>query len=181
MEIKRILIEALPTLMLASTITICAGFLLNSALSLGEVIGVLIITPAILGTGGDIGTSFGARITTSLHSGLIEPRFRRFRLVYINFTALFICGLIISVIIGFVSFGISSLMGGEMQLIQFLILSIGAGSIEYVIILFIALSVAFISFRHGLDPDNLVAPLITTIADLIGISAIFLILKIIGP
>ncbi|MFX1295232.1 MAG: magnesium transporter [Promethearchaeota archaeon] len=178
MVIKRIIIEALPTLMLASSITVIAGFFLNSALSIGEVIGVLIITPAILGTGGDIGTSFGARITTSLHSGLIEPRFRRFRLVFVNFIALFICGLIVSVIIGFAAFSISELMGGNMGLVQFLILSLGAGSIEYIIILFLSLCISFISFRRGLDPDNLVAPLITTISDLIGISAIFLILSI---
>ena len=179
MEVKRILIEALPVLMLASAITVCGGFLLNSALDYGEVIGVLIITPAILSTGGDIGTSFGARIATSLHSGLIEPRFQRTRLVYINFIALFVCGLIVSVVIGFVAFGISYYLGGGWSLLQFLILSIVAGSIEYAIILFLSLFIAFISFRRGLDPDNLVAPLVTTIADLIGISAIFIVLSLI--
>ena len=179
MNIKRILLEALPTLLLASSITVVAGFLLNSTLAMGEVTGVLLITPAILGTGGDIGTSFGARITTQLHSGLIEPRFKRYSLVLVNFVALLACGIIVSVVIGCVAFGISYFFDGTLALSHFLMLSVLAGAIEYVIILFLSLSIAFISFRHGLDPDNLVAPLVTTIADLIGISAIVLILNLI--
>ncbi len=179
MEIRRILLEALPPSMLAASIAVITGYMLNTTLALGEILGVLIVSPAVLGTGGDLATSFGARITTSLHSGVIEPHFRRFRMVYINFIALYLCGLLVSTVTGIVAFSISNYMEGTMTLWHFLMLSVGAGSIVYAIMLFLALCIAFISFRHGLDPDNLVAPLITTIADLIGISTIFLILNLI--
>ncbi|NVM52220.1 MAG: magnesium transporter [Candidatus Helarchaeota archaeon] len=186
MKVRRILMEALPTLMFVTVITVFAGFLLNSAFYMGDVVGILIITPAIIGTGGDIGTSFGARITTQLHSGLIEPRFRRFRLVYINFFALFLCGFIVSVVIGFAGYSVGALIDGfnfttplGLSLLDYLIIALAAGSIEYILILFISLFIAFISFRRGLDPDNLVAPLVTTIADLIGITVIFLTLNLI--
>ena len=179
MRMRRILIESLPVLMLAAAITVVAGFVLNSALSLGEAVGVLIITPAIIGAGGDLGTSFGARIATQLHSGLIEPRFKRFRLVYINFLALFICGIIVSVVVGLSAFFLRSLLVETgFSLGQFLILAVGAGAIEYSIILFLSFIIVFITFRRGLDPDNLIAPLVTTIADLIGIAAILLILQV---
>ncbi len=179
--VKRILWESLPTLMLVTIITVFAGFLLNSAFSIGNVIGILIITPAIIGTGGDIGTSFGARITTQLHSGLIEPRFRRYKLVYINFLALFVCGLLVSIVVGFTGYGVAALIdtSDSLVLVDYLIISLAAGAIEYLSILFISLFIAFISFKRGLDPDNLVAPFVTTIADLIGIAAIFLILHLI--
>ena len=185
MGVKRILWESLPTLMLVTIITVFAGFLLNSALSIGNVVGILIITPAIIGTGGDIGTSFGARITTQLHSGLIEPRFRRYRLVYVNFIALLACGILVSVLIGFTGYGVGALLeyynpttSLGLSLGDYLLIALAAGTIEYLAILVISLLIAFISFRRGLDPDNLVAPLVTTLADLIGIAAIFLILHL---
>ena len=184
MGVKRILWESLPTLMLVTVITVFAGFLLNSALSFGDVVGILIITPAIIGTGGDIGTSFGARITTQLHSGLIEPRFRRYKLVYINFIALLACGILVSVLIGFTGYGVGALLETYftaslgLSLGDYLLIALAAGAIEYFAILVISLLIAFISYRRGLDPDNLVAPIVTTIADLIGIAAIFLILHL---
>ena len=174
------MLEVLPALLLATTISVFAGYLFNSAFTLGDVVGVLIITPAILGAGGDIGTSFGARITTNLHAGLIEPRFGRFRLVYINFLAMFFCGMIVAVLVGILGFFIGSWIApGELGLFDFLFLSLTAGAIEFALILALSLFIAFITFRHGLDPDNLIAPLITTVADLIGIAALFFILKII--
>lgn len=185
MTLKRILAESLPTLLLVTVISVLAGFLLNSAFSIPDVVGILIITPAIIGTGGDIGTNFGARITTQLHSGLIEPRFKRFKLVYINFIALFLCGFIVSVVVGFTGYYIGAFLDGlnfvtpmGLSMTDYLIISVVAGSFEYSIILFLSLFIDFISFRRGLDPDNLIAPLITTIADLIGISAILLVLNL---
>ncbi|MHA1358152.1 MAG: magnesium transporter [Candidatus Helarchaeota archaeon] len=175
MKVRRIILEAAPTLLFASSISVIAGFLLNSTLSVGEVFGVLIITPAILGVAGDIGTSYGARVSTLLHSGLVEPRFRRFRLVIVDFIALFICAIGITVMISLIGFGVSVFYKGTLTLADFLILSLVTGLIEYIAILFLSLSIAFISFRHGLDPDNLISPLISTIADLIGISVIVII------
>ena len=178
MQLRRTVLEALPALLLASAITVVAGFLLDSTLTIGEVGGILIITPAIICIGGDIGTSFGARIATHLHSGLIEPRFKRTQLLWVNFFAMFFCGLIVSVVVGIVGWTLGIFISpGKLTLLDFLILSLGAGSIEYLAILFVSLFVALVSFRRCLDPDNLVAPLVTTIADLIGIGAILLILK----
>ncbi|MHA1265958.1 MAG: magnesium transporter [Candidatus Helarchaeota archaeon] len=178
MDVKRIIIEALPTLILASTISIFAGFLLNSSLTLGEAIGILIITPPILSIGGDLGTTFGARITTHLHSGLIEPRFGRVRLIYINFIALFLSGLLVSIISAVVAYFLRIIIDptGYLSLADFIIIALGAGSILYVSMLLLSLFIAFESFRRGLDPDNVVAPLISTIADLIGTSMIYLLL-----
>ncbi|MHA1651282.1 MAG: magnesium transporter [Candidatus Helarchaeota archaeon] len=178
MEVKRIIKEALPTLVLASTISVFAGFLLNSSLTMGEVVGILIITPPILSIGGDLGTTFGARIATHLHSGLIEPRFGRIRLIYINFISLFMSGLLVSAISGVVAYFLRIVIDptGHLSLVDFMILSLGAGSILYVSILMLSLFIAFISFRRGLDPDNMVAPLISTTADLIGTGMIFVVL-----
>ena len=180
MKITRTLLESIPILLLVTCISIFAGYLLNSTLSLGEIVGVLTVTPALLSTGGNIGTSFGSRITTSLHSGLIEPHFKRIRLVYVNFIAMLTAGIIIAVIIGFLGYFLSILINPiqNFTLTSYLILTIGAGIIDYSVVLFISLFTAFLSFRRGLDPDNLVAPLVTTIADLIGISTIFLILNL---
>lgn len=180
MRVKRILLEELPTLMLVTIISVFAGYIFEASISLGNAIGILVITPAIICAGGNIGTIFGARITTKLHSGVIEPRFGRIRDVYINFIALFVCGLLVSLLIAFVGFFISGLISPEdsLGLVNFIIISVGTCTILNSGILFLAFFIAFISYRRGLDPDNLVAPIVTTIADLIGILSIFLILNL---
>lgn len=174
------MLESVPVLMLVTCISVFTGFILNTTFSLGDIIGILVMTPALLSTGGNVGTSYGARITTSLHSGLIEPRFKRVRMIYINFFAIYITGILVTVLIGFVGFFISILIGPPtLSLAQYIILAVSAGAIDFIIVLFLSLSTAFISFRHGLDPDNIVAPIVTTLADLIGICSIYLILNLI--
>jgi mgtE-like transporter len=39
---------------------------------------------------------------------------------------------------------------------------------------------AFISFKRGLDPDDMVAPVVTTVGDFMGIVFLFFILGIFG-
>jgi mgtE-like transporter len=36
------------------------------------------------------------------------------------------------------------------------------------------IGIAFVSHRHGLDPDDVVIPLITAIGDIVGIVAVFI-------
>ncbi|HDJ37841.1 MAG TPA: divalent cation transporter, partial [Methanosarcinales archaeon] len=48
-----------------------------------------------------------------------------------------------------------------------------AGCIEMVVVFVATIGIAFVSHRHGLDPDDAVIPLITAIGDIVGITAVF--------
>ena len=48
------------------------------------------------------------------------------------------------------------------------------------IVAFVSVLTAFLSFKRGLDPDDMVAPVVTTVGDFMGIVFLFFILGIFG-
>ena len=52
---------------------------------------------------------------------------------------------------------------------------LAAGMVTILMLIFISIMFSLLTFRRGLDPDNVVVPLLTTIGDLIGISTLLLI------
>jgi mgtE-like transporter len=59
--------------------------------------------------------------------------------------------------------------------VYFLLLKITliAGCIEMIVVFAATICIAFVSHMHGLDPDDVVIPLITAIGDIVGIVAVF--------
>jgi mgtE-like transporter len=45
---------------------------------------------------------------------------------------------------------------------------------------FISIVTAFISFKQGLDPDDMVAPVVTTFGDTLGIILLFIMIGAVG-
>jgi len=44
----------------------------------------------------------------------------------------------------------------------------------------ISVFTAFLSFKKGLDPDDMVAPVVTTVGDVMGIVFLFLLIGVVG-
>src|SRR5699024_10046059 len=69
--------EALPALLVSLVGGLIAGVVLGGMQNeLRIVSGLLMLVPAFLATRGNVFGSFGARLATALHQGLIEPRVR---------------------------------------------------------------------------------------------------------
>ncbi|MBD3226581.1 MAG: hypothetical protein GF329_00195 [Candidatus Lokiarchaeota archaeon] len=182
-QIKKNLIQIIPVLTACMFFGITAGLLLNLidiCLDKELLIGVLLISPAIMALGGYISSIFSMRITTALYSGLVEPKLKRYSLLENNLIALLSLSLIISILIGIVSYFTVYLLGliTSVTLWGFIFLSTVAGMIDFVVCLLITIPVAFISFYKGLDPDNLTSPLMNSISDLLSILSIFLALNL---
>jgi cation transporter-like permease len=48
------------------------------------------------------------------------------------------------------------------------------------LIILLVISTAFLSFKRGLDPDNTVIPLVTSVTDLVGIACLIFAIGVIG-
>ena len=182
-EIKDTIIQMVPILTLCMCFGTTAGFLLNFSeryLEKEFIIGVLIITPAIMALGGYISSIFGMRITTALYSGLIEPKIKRYSFLENNLIALLILAFFISVLIGITSYFTVFLLNlkTNLTILDFLFFSTVAGLIDFIICLLVTIPVAFISFYKGLDPDNLTSPLMNSLSDLLGVISIFITLNL---
>ncbi len=141
--------------------------------------GLLLLVPAFLATRGNVYGALGARISSGLHQGLIEPRFERdWRLVN-AVTASFINGIFISVFIGFLAWGLMQILvwigmrDHSAALIELIGITFIAGVLTSVVLIFGLLVLIFAGYRYGLDPDNLVGPIVTTLGDIFGVLFLF--------
>jgi len=141
--------------------------------------GLLVLVPAFLATRGNVYGALGARISSGLHQGLIEPRFERdWRLVN-AVTASFINGIFISVFIGFLAWGLMQILiylglrTTSAALIELVGITFIAGVLTSVVLIFGLLILIFAGYRYGLDPDNLVGPIVTTLGDIFGVLFLF--------
>jgi mgtE-like transporter len=68
----------------------------------------------------------------------------------------------------------------DLALIEFVSILVFTGFLLICVVAVVSVLTAFISFRRGLDPDDMVAPIVTTVGDLMGIVFLIVILGIFG-
>ena len=173
--IKKILTESTPLLLLTVLGSAFAGGILGR---MEEVImlipGVIILVPAILDLRGDVGASFGSRISSLLHLGSLEPTFRPSALLLNNISGAFSLSFVFSGFFGMFAHLLSVLLklpsAGMWKLSM---IGLFSGVLSSSLMIPFTLSLAILSFRRGLDPDDIISPAIAVVGDGIAISSIW--------
>lgn len=168
-ETKKILSQSAPVLFLCSFIGIFAGgFLNNSSATLLKNPTLLTLVPLFSGENGSLLSILSARLSSALHSGIIEPVLKPDKNTLYNFAVICIFGLFIYPFIGILA-EISSYILGEtgIGIISILAIMLISGFIVISIMIIVIFYISSISFRKGLDPDNIVIPISTSFTDLI--------------
>lgn len=174
-ETKTILKQSTPILLLCSFLGGSAGGILNSSVeTLLTNPSLLTLLPLFSGESGSLISILGARLSSGLHSGLIEPlNIPKGNTVH-NFIICFILAIIVYPFIGIIAEGSSYLFGtmgvGFDKIIEISTLS---GLILATIMVILVYYVSITSYNHNLDPDNIVIPISTSITD--SISSLILI------
>jgi mgtE-like transporter len=172
--------RGLPVLSFTCVIGIIVGQILNSKeSSLISMPAILILIPALIKIGGDTGSMLGARLSSAFHMGL-GTHIRRNPVVYNSLIAVAIVGLVSSFSVSVLVWLASNLMGFGMPYLTLLEISLIAVSIELVVVYSATIGIAFASHRFGIDPDDTVIPLIATLGDLVGVTGIFVALKMLN-
>ncbi len=176
--------DALPVIVVSLLAGLFAGAVLGSATmraGIERVPGILILLPAFLATRGGVYGSLGARLGSALHQGLIEPQFdagnRRLRNAV---AASFVNGMVVSVFIATVAFLVLVLGGGSGSLLRLVAIMIIAGFLSAIVMLSTLVSVLFVAYRRGMDPDNLVGPIVTTLGDVFGVVFLLVAIYLVG-
>jgi len=138
---------------------------------------LLILYPGILGVRGAISGIFSGRLGTSLHLGLVKPGLRK-NTYYFNLlvASTFTLPLIGGLLSGFMTLSVVFLFY-RASFIEVLILPLISTTVIFLstlILVPLASQVAFTAFRYGLDPDVVLYPIMSTIADL-GATAIYIV------
>lgn len=154
-----------------------AGGLVASSLGLFDKIPwALVIYPGILSIRGAIGGLYSGRLSTALHLGTIKPRlFGNTDEAYVLFNTVNTLTLISALLMG--SFGslVGVIVTGTSFNEFYIILSVIVASMGLSILAISPLTfwVSVVSYKKGLDPDVLVYPVVSTVADLI-ITALYI-------
>lgn len=129
---------------------------------------IIAVYPTILSAKGTIGGLLSGRLSTALHIGTIHPKFfGNTKVFYKLFDAVVFINLetclamsLISLVFGSLFWGISSTNFSEILTVVMATMALG------LTISLITMFVAFSSFKRGLDPDIIVYPIMSTVADL---------------
>jgi mgtE-like transporter len=160
-EFRRTIRESFPTVASVTLISSISGFSLSSARKrIEETPGILTIYPAIIDTLGDCGAIFGSTSTTKLFTGLMEPSLSKIASRINELAQIWIAGLIYYFLYAIIGFSVGgSLMSFAIPLLVY--------SILFPLISLFTFSLAIVAFRKGLNPDNFIIPLETTMTDTI--------------
>lgn len=178
---KKIVRFSMPLLTICILIEIFAGQILQNRQEMLISLPILLISiPVINGVGGNIGSVLGARLASGLHVGYIK--------ISINDKEMH-KNLITSLVIGFITYFVLAILiysiasfskTSVIDPMQFIIVIVGTGVLLVCMVSFFSILTAFWSFKKGLDPDDMVAPVVTTIGDTFGIVFLFLLINIVG-
>lgn len=137
--------------------------------------GLVVLIPALISMRGNIASSMGSRLGTSVHLGLLDvddlwgPEVRK------NFKASMLLSLFMSLLIGLFAFATVAAfgIGGEPNGVLLISVSVLSGLITGIIFVFITIGIILVAFKRGYDPDNVTGPALATIGDFITIFCIF--------
>jgi len=159
--------ESLLTLVFVAFIVNVTGTVLKG---ISEILGsrkeIYTVYPALIDTVGDVGSVVGSTATTKLALGLLKPSFHAMRKHATRISATWTASIIM-----FTVYSILSLLTQGMftlhAFLRFTALLLTANVIAVPAIVLISYTVAILTFKKGLDPDNFVIPIESSIADTI--------------
>ncbi|MBX5321935.1 MAG: magnesium transporter [Candidatus Bathyarchaeota archaeon] len=179
-EFVKTIKESFATLVLVAFIVNVTGTVLNRISAIVE--GrreVYSVYPALIDTVGDVGSVVGSTATTKLALGLLKPTFSSMRNHSKQIFAAWVASLIMFLLFSVLSLSINNLLSISTFLV-FTALLLTANLFAVSAIILISYAIAILTFQKGLDPDNFVIPIESSIADSITTIALLAALFLIG-
>lgn len=175
-----VLKEGLPLLLPLSLLGITAGVLYTGQLeSLIAAAAVLILISPFMNGCGSIGGILTSRIGTEMHMGLVDPVIIPQKTVLKHFLENYIYAIIFLPLMGIISHYAALLLGITTPgLVPMILLSLIAGIIVITVMNILGYYTAVIAYRIGFDPDNFGVPVVTSSIDLIGATALIVVMML---
>ncbi len=172
---KEMLKQSLPLLIFCGLGGIIAGKTLGEMTDLLKNIpGLIVIIPAIIALRGNISTTFGSRLGSAYHLGVIDAENMWNEELKQNIIGSLILSFLVTIIIGILAYLITrvffNINPDPLKLIFIVIL---AGMLSGIILTILTIIIIFAVFKRGYDPDNITGPALATFGDIITMFCIF--------
>jgi mgtE-like transporter len=173
--------QGLVALVLNSSTSLIAGAFLSSITgTLEKYPGLLVLVPAAIGLRGNIFGAFGNRMSTAIHTGTFRWSLRREAVLGQSVLASVVLTMGISLILAVVACVMAGIEGGTIGLLPMATISIAGGLLGSVVVLAGALALTGGAVRYGWDLDNVTAPLVSTLGDVLTLPALYLATFLVG-
>jgi mgtE-like transporter len=136
------------------------------------------VYPAIIATIGGVGSIIGSTATTKLALGLIKPSFSSLKEHFNEIGGAWLASIVMFLVYALLSVLISGVNTLE-ELLVFTGQLLTTNVVAVAVMLFVAYAVAISTFRRGLNPDNFVIPVESSLADTVTTAAALLALALI--
>jgi mgtE-like transporter len=169
--------QSLVSLTLNSSTSLVAGAVLGSITDTFERLpGLLVLVPAAIGLRGNVFSALGNRLSTAIHLGNFRLSVRRQTLMGQNVAASMVLTLFLSLLLAIVAKVVAVALGvmHTISVLDLALISILGGALASVVVLVATILLAAGSVRFGWDLDNLTAPLVSTLGDVLTLPALWL-------
>jgi mgtE-like transporter len=172
--------ETLSTLLIIAVIVNVTGTVLKQ---ISETIGrrkeIYTLYPALIDTVGDVGSVVGSTATTKLVLGLVDPMLSSIKKHAPRILTTWAASLIMFVVYAALSL-LTQATPLNSSFLRLILVLLTTNLIAVFIIVIISFAIAIATFRKGLDPDNFVIPIESSLADGITTIALLIALFLIG-
>ncbi len=175
--------QGLVALVLNSSTSLVAGAVLGSLTATMERYpGLLVLVPAAIGLRGNVFGSLGNRVSTSIHAGELQLRLRGSTALGQNVlaAAALTLGMSFVLVLFVVAISIGLGLGDTIGVADLSVVSVGGGVLASLPVLAATLGLASGAVRFGWDLDNVTAPLVSTLGDVLTLPALWLATGLLG-
>lgn len=172
--IKGLVKGGLPILVATCFMAIVVGLLLGyQERTLIEYPTLLILMPVLLKIGGDTGSMLGSRLTSAFHLGLSRNMLNN-PVVKNSVIAAIIVAVVSSVFVSVVVYLINIYLGYGTSIEIIFGVSLIVVVLDIIIVYTTAVIFSALSHKMGLDPDDVVIPVVASMGDVVGVIGIMI-------
>lgn len=168
-RIRKIVASILPLLLALSVVVMGAGYVLEE---MSETFlqnpTLFVLVPVMVATGGNVGTILSARLSTRLHLGDLTFSFGDSALVS-NVIAVVLLSITMFSLLAVAAYGVGLLLGDSIGFADLLAVSLVSGLCITVLSIAVSITATYEAIERGVDPDDVVVPIVTSICDVLGV------------
>jgi mgtE-like transporter len=175
--------QSLVALVFNSSTSLVAGAMLGAIVATFEDLpGLLVMVPAAIGLRGNIFGALGNRISTSIHTGTFRVSAKRESVLTQNVLASLSLTVVLSFVLALIAKFVSIAFGVEntIGVLDLVLISILGGALASLVVLGATIVLSVGAVRREWDLDNLVAPTVSTLGDVVTIPSLFLASRLVG-
>lgn len=175
----RTLGEGIPVVFAASLLGALNGVALTALrTTIERTPAALILYPALITSLGNIGSILGSMATTKLALGYVATMVEGVTKMGGELLAVEAAALLVHVLFGAAAAAVGAVSGVAVDPWSAILLAVASNLISFVVISLFSLLVATQTFQRGLDPDNFVIPLVSSLADTVATLSLIAVLTV---